>query len=364
MSLSIGIVGLPNVGKSTLFNALTNNQVLAANYPFATIDPNVGVVPVPDVRLQKLTDMFEPEKTTPATVNFVDIAGLVAGAHQGEGLGNKFLAHIREVDAIAQVVRAFKDDNITHVHKEIHPKRDIETINTELILADLSTLQKRISIAEKPAKSDPSLKKDLIFLKDLETSLNDGQPASSHLEKISLNEEQVRLLKGLNLLTSKPFIYIFNLDEAGLKNESLHQELAKTVTPAKAVFICAELEVQLQGLTIEEKQELLSEYGQTKGGLELVIRAGYEALNLITYFTAGKKEVRAWTVREGATAPEAAGVIHTDFQRGFIAAEIVAYKDLVSTGSMNAARAQGKVRTEGKDYVVADGDVIEFKFNV
>lgn len=346
MSLSLGIVGLPNVGKSTLFNALTKNNVLAANYPFATIEPNVGIVGVPDARLEKLHDLYPAAKVIPASVTFVDIAGIVRGASEGQGLGNKFLANIRESDAIVQVVRAFSGD-VVHVDDDVHPARDIETINTELILADLQTLASRIA-KTKPA--NPNLVK-------AQSILDGGQT----LYAAGYDHED---LHELNLLTSKPFLYVFNVDEGDLQNESFQKEMRDLVAPADAVFACAKLEAELSELDDAEALELLSEYGQTESGLSKLIKAGYSLLGLQTYLTAGPKEVRAWTIHQGFTAPQAAGVIHTDFEKGFIKAQVINYDDLIATGSEAAAKAAGKLRLEGKDYVMQEGDVVEFRFNV
>ena len=314
MNLKIGIVGLPNVGKSTLFNALTNAGALAANYPFATIEPNVGIVPVPDERLEVLAKMYETEKVVPATVEFVDIAGLVAGASQGEGLGNKFLAHIRECQIICHVVRVFRDDDVTHVAQTVDPKRDIEVIQTELELADLETREK----AEAKRKKQPA----------------------------------------------EPVIYLFNVDEQELLDTELRQRMSELVAPSQAVFVDAKLEAEMAGMTAAERREFLHEYGVEEDALAELIRAAYQTLGLQSFLTAGKKEVRAWTIKQGATAPEAAGVIHTDFQRGFIAAEVMKYDDLVALGSEQAVKAAGKLRTEGKTYVMQEGDVVEFRFNV
>ena len=356
MALTIGIVGLPNVGKSTLFNALTKNSVLAANYPFATIEPNVGVVPLPDARLGVLSQLFESEKTVPATVSFVDIAGIVRGASEGEGLGNKFLANIREADAICQVIRVFEDDDVVHVEGKVSPEGDIETINTELILADLQTLEKAV----------PRLEKEARIAKDKKGALDNAVAAQAVLEKgdtlyasgaaagVDLAEA-----RALSLLTTKPFIYVFNLSE-----EQLKARLAALVAPADSVFLDAKLESDLSELDAEEALELLQSVGAEESGLDQLARVGFHTLGLQTYLTAGPKESRAWTIHQGWTAPQAAGVIHTDFQRGFIKAEVVSYDDLVAAGSMNAAKAAGRVRIEGKDYVMADGDVVEFRFNV
>ncbi|GAA1099646.1 redox-regulated ATPase YchF [Nocardiopsis composta] len=364
MSLSIGIVGLPNVGKSTLFNALTKNDALAANYPFATIEPNVGVVGVPDPRLDKLAEIFGSAKVLPATVDFVDIAGIVRGASVGEGLGNQFLANIRESDAICQVIRAFNDPDVTHVDGDIEPSRDIETINTELILADLQTLEKALPRLEKDAKrnaKDKAAQETLEAARAAQQVLDSGKGLYAGAAEGGVDTERIR---ELNLLTVKPFIYVFNLDSDELADEALRAKLSELVAPAEAIFLDAKIEAELAELEDDEAAELLESMGQSESGLAQLARVGFATLGLQTYLTAGPKEARAWTIRKGATAPEAAGVIHTDFQRGFIKAEIVSYDDLVEAGSMQAARAAGKVRMEGKDYVMADGDVVEFRFNV
>ena len=358
MGLSIGIVGLPNVGKSTLFNALTNNDVLAANYPFATIDPNVGIVNVPDPRLDVLSEMFASAKTVPATVTFVDIAGIVRGASEGQGLGNKFLSHIREADAICQVVRVFSDPDVTHVDGRIEPADDIATINTELVLADLQTIDNRLGRLEREARMKPDKRAELEAVQRARAVLDEGRPVGSDpsLDRDALRESF--------LLTDKAFIYVFNLDDTALGDDGLRAKLVELVAPAPAVFVSAKLESELIGLDAADAAELLHEYGQEESGLAILARVGFETLGLQTYLTAGPKESRAWTIRKGSTAPQAAGVIHTDFERGFIKAEIVSFDDLVGAGSMAAAKAAGKVRMEGKDYVMADGDVVEFRFNV
>ncbi len=364
MSLSIGIVGLPNVGKSTLFNALTNNNILAANYPFATIEPNTGIVPIPDERLQKLSKMYSGAPIKPATVTFVDIAGLVAGASQGEGLGNQFLAHIRSCNAIVQIVRAFEDPNVQHVDNQHNPKKDIEVINTELALADLQTLSKRLPQLEKLAKADPKLKAQFLFAQKLKQTLDGGKPLHDLTDPEQLEPDEKVILQDLQLLSAKPIIYVFNVDEKTLTNDVPKSELAKLVAPAKALFICAKLEDELKDLDEVDRKELLASYGQDESGLLQLIHVAYNVLGLQSYLTAGDKEVRAWTIPKGATAPLAAGVIHGDFERGFIAAEVVDYGDLVAAGSETAAKAAGKVRTEGKTYVMQPDDVVEFRFNV
>ena len=356
--LSCGIVGLPNVGKSTLFNALTGSNILAANYPFATIEPNTGMVPVPDTRLEVLAKQNNTQKILPATVTFVDIAGLVAGASEGEGLGNKFLSHIRTTNAIVQVVRAFHDPNVTHVDDKHDPRNDIDVINTELVLADLQTVSLRLPKIAKEARANPKLMPTADTYEQVNKILNDGDPLWNHPE---LNAE---LLNDLQLLTMKPVIYLFNLDEAGLSDSTRQAELAKLVAPARSLFVCAKLESELKDLDPEEAQELLESYAQTESGLVQLIHAAYDVLGLQSYLTAGEKEVRAWTIHKGDTAPQAAGVIHGDFERGFIAAEIVSYPDLVQAGSVSGARSIGKLRTEGKTYIMQPDDVVEFRFNV
>ena len=358
MSLSIGIVGLPNVGKSTLFNALTNNNILAANYPFATIEPNTGIVPVPDERLNVLAKMYHAEKITPATVTFVDIAGLVAGASKGEGLGNKFLANIRQCDAIVHIVRAFESDDIVHVENVIDPKRDIDTINTELILADLQTLETRLTRLAKEAKANPKASTIKNRLEALAEKLRAGTPIN---EISGVDPDDIA---DLHLLTAKPVIYVFNVNEETLASEDKKQSLRNLVPHARSLFICAKLEDEIKGLNPSDTLELLQSYDVPEAGLTQMIRAAYDLLGLQSYLTAGPKEVRAWTIHQGWTAPQAAGVIHTDFEKGFIAAQVVNYDDLVAAGSEANARAAGKIRTEGKTYVMQPDDVVEFRFNV
>jgi GTP-binding protein YchF len=359
-SLSIAIVGLPNVGKSTLFNALTDSQVLAANYPFATIEPNTGIVPVPDARLTKLSQLYNGAPIKPATVTFVDVAGLVKGASEGEGLGNQFLSHIRATNAIVQVVRAFDDPNVvtdeaTGVHD---PAKDIDIINTELVLADLQTVSKRLPKLEKESRAYSKLRGEYEALQQVHALLDSGKPVWSE-PSITLEG-----LSDLFLLTAKPVMYVFNVDEAGLGDDALHNKLQSLVAPSQSLFICAKLEDELRGLDDADRAEMLDSYGVSEPGLNQLIHAAYETLGLQSYLTAGDKEVRAWTITQGSTAPQAAGVIHGDFERGFIAADIVDYDDLMSAGSLSAARSVGKLRTEGKAYVMQPGDVVEFKFNV
>jgi GTP-binding protein YchF len=358
VALTIGIVGLPNAGKSTLFNALTKNDVLAANYPFATIEPNVGVVGVPDPRLGKLAELFSSQKVIPATVQFVDIAGIVRGASEGEGLGNKFLSHIRESDAICQVTRVFRDDDVTHVDGKVSPADDISTIQTELILADLQTVEKAIPRLEKEARLKKESAVVLEAVREAQKHLEAGTPIiATGVDRDAIRE--------LMLMTAKPYLYVFNCDSDELADEDLKQKMRDLVAPAEAIFLDAKFEAELVELGDEdEAREMLAEMGIDQPGLDVLARVGFDTLGLQTYLTAGPKESRAWTIKRGATAPEAAGVIHTDFQRGFIKAEIVSFDDLMEAGSMNAARSAGKVRMEGKDYVMQDGDVVEFRFNV
>ncbi len=357
MALTIGIVGLPNAGKSTLFNALTRNDVLAANYPFATIEPNVGVVGVPDPRLQKLAEIYGSQRIVPATVSFVDIAGIVKGASQGEGMGNAFLANIREADAICQVTRVFEDEDVTHVDGKVDPANDIDTITTELIMADLQTVEKALPRIEKEAR----IKKDVMPKLQAVQAAKDTLESGQGVRNAGLDLE---LLYDLHLLTAKPYIYVFNCDQDELGDEDLKQRMRDIVAPSEAIFLDAKFEAELVEMEEEEARAFLAEMGVEEPGLDVLARVGYDTLGLQSYLTAGPKEARGWTIPKGATAPEAAGVIHTDFQKGFIKAEVMSFDDLVAHGSEAAVKAAGKMRLEGKDYVMADGDVVEFRFNV
>ena len=365
--MKLGIVGLPNVGKSTLFNALTKAGAESANYPFCTIDPNVGIVPVPDFRLGLLTDMYHSRKTTPAVIEFVDIAGLVKGASKGEGLGNQFLSNIREVDAIVHVVRCFEDDNVVHVDGSVNPLRDIETINLELIFSDLEILERRIAKTSKGAKNDKALAKELEILSRLKDHLEDGKPVKS---LTPTDEEEAVFIQSLNMLTGKPVIYAANVSEEDLSDDASGNPYVESVRNyareegSEVFVICAQIEQEIAELEEDEKKMFLEDLGLSESGLDKLIAASYRILGLISYLTAGEQETRAWTIKKGTKAPQAAGKIHTDFERGFIRAEVVNYQELLNAGTYAAARDKGLVRLEGKDYVMQDGDVVLFRFNV
>ena len=363
--MKMGIVGLPNVGKSTLFNAITKAGAECANYPFCTIEPNVGIVPVPDERLDKLAQMYNPQKVTHAVIEFVDIAGLVKGASKGEGLGNKFLSHIREVDSIVEVVRCFEDSNIVHVDGSINPIRDIETINLELIFADMETVNKRIDTVKKKIKADKKYQEELNVFEKIKTALDNGKPART----VELSDEEKEIVKDAFLLTMKPILYIANVSEEQLGNVNEDENVKKVVEYAKqenaeVIPLCVKIEEELSSLNDEDEKEMLDALGLDESGLSKVIKKSYDLLGLMSFLTAGEPEVRAWTIKKGTKAPQAAGKIHTDIERGFIKAEIVSYNDLINCGSMNVAKEKGLVRMEGKDYIMQDGDIVLFRFNV
>lgn len=363
--MKLGIVGLPNVGKSTMFNSITKAGAECANYPFCTIEPNVGVVPVPDERLDKLTEMYKPQKTTHAVIEFVDIAGLVKGASKGEGLGNKFLSHIRETDAICEVVRCFNDSNVVHVDGSVDPIRDIETINLELIFADIETVNKRLDKARKNLKADKKYQVEIDLLEKIKENLENGVSARA----LEFNEEEQELVRDMFLLTTKPILYIANISEEQLENSENDEMVLKvkeyaSKEKAEVIPLCVKIEEELSGLDDEDKKEMLEALGLQESGLDKVIKQSYDLLGLMSFLTAGEPEVRAWTIKKGTKAPQAAGKIHSDIERGFIKAEVVSYDDLIKEGSMVAAREKGLVRSEGKEYIMQDGDIVLFKFNV